>query len=389
MTVTGIICEYNPFHNGHLYHINETKKLCGTDTVIAIMSGDYVQRGEPALVDKYTRTRMALLAGVSIVIELPVRFATMSAEGFAYSSIDILKKTGIADSICFGSEAGSLIDIQKLADIIINEPTDVSKNIKKYLKEGNSYPKARMMALSPYANINYTPNNILAVEYMKALHDSDITPYTITRNDNGYNNDDINQHTNFFCSASAIRKNIFNNKDKSSIASFMPDGYADMINKTMNSNALSDILLSNILMYMDELESFSEVNREIADRIRNNITKFNDFDSFCELIKTKQFTLTRIRRALLHICLNIRDCATYSVPYIRVLGFRKDASHELKKMTEKATVPVITRPGFDIKNISDEYTLSVFKENTRCSELYRILSKSNEYNEYTHGLEII
>ena len=388
MTVTGIVCEYNPFHNGHLYHINETKKLCGSDAIIAVMSGDYVQRGEPALIDKYTRTRMALLAGASIVIELPVRFSTMSAEGFAYSAIDILKNTGIVDSICFGSEAGNLDDIKKLADIILNEPADVSENIQKYLKEGHSYPKARMMALAPYTSIDYTPNNILAIEYMKALHGSDITPHTITRSDNGYNNDDINNHSVGICSASAIRKCIFENDD-SDISAYMPEGYVKMIKNPMNANAFSDILLSNILSNMVELESFAEVNREIADRIKNNISDFKDFDSFCDLIKTKQFTLTRIKRALLHICLNIRDCKLYSVPYIRVLGFRKDASHILKEMTEKTSVPVITRPGYDIKQISDPYVLSVFDENTRCSELYRILSKTTEYNEYTHGLEML
>lgn len=395
MTVTGIICEYNPFHNGHLYHINETKKLCGTDRLIAVMSGDFTQRGEPAIISKYIRAKMALLAGCDIVLELPVRYSTKSAEGFASAAVNTLNCANAVDNICFGTEDGCLDNISKLSNILSNEPPNISLAIKQYTCSGDSYPKARMKAVSDYAEIEYSPNNILAVEYMKALANTSIKPFTIKRTDSGYNEADINKHSNGICSAFAIRSLLLNpDMPNELIKPYIPDGFFEIMHAKnpiyISPDNMSDILYSQIINNLNRLDNLDDVNSDLADRINNKINEFTSFTSFCRLLKTKQITYTRVSRALLHIALNIvkQPPGKYPVEYIRVLGFRKEASDLLKYINNNASVPVITRVARDIKLLNDN-AAGMLVEDIRCSELYRYLSKNMDYNEYTHGMIII
>jgi predicted nucleotidyltransferase len=221
MKVAGIIVEYNPFHNGHKFHIEQTKKLTGADYIIAVMSGNYVQRGEPAVINKYLRTDMALLNGVDLCIELPTCYSSASAEFFAYGAVSILHKLGIVDYVCFGSEAGSIKHLDYIADILNSNNKEYQTILNKYIKQGNSYPKARELGIleylksikSPYLKeikkIISSPNNILGIEYIKALKKlgSSITPITITRTDKGYNEINLDK-TSSYTSASSIRTNI-------------------------------------------------------------------------------------------------------------------------------------------------------------------------------------
>lgn len=392
MTVTGIICEYNPFHNGHAYHIKETRHICNSDYIIGVMSGDYVQRGEAAVTDKYTRTKMALISGCDIILELPVRYATSSAEGFACAAVNTIISTCITDNFCFGTEDGSLKKLLPVTDILYNEPRAYSDTLKSELKTGLSFPAARMKALQACTgtnDINYSPNNILAIEYLKACKNTKLKPYTIKRTDGGYNADDISVHPDNICSAGAIRKLLYTN-DKESLINYMPFDTLKLLNNTVITNDFSDILYSQLIYNRGNLYDFLDVSDDMSSRISNNINSYKNFTDFCELIKTKQLTYTRVSRALLHICLGIKQYnqKNYDIPYIRLLGFRKDASHLIKKLCDNAAVPVL-KNARDIHSLTAPFAKEMINEDIRCSELYRYIQGITDYNEYTHGLVIV
>ncbi len=392
MIITGIICEYNPFHNGHLYHINKTKQICGSDYIICVMSGNYVQRGEPAITDKYARARMALMSGCDIVLELPVRYATSSAEGFAHAATNTLIATSVTDNFCFGSEDGSLKKISVISDILYDEPGGFSEELRAGLRSGLSYPASRMRALQSYTDgtdIDYSPNNILAIEYLKACKNTSLKPYTIQRTDAGYNMDDISLHPDGVCSAGAIRKHL-KSGNVSSLSHYMPAYACKLLNGIVTANDFSDTLYSRLIYNAEHLCDYLDVNEDLASRIVNNITKYTSFTDFCKLIKTKQLTYTRVSRALLHICLGIRkyNLKEYNIPYIRMLGFRKEASDIVKLLYHAAAVPVL-RNVRDIKALREPSAIEMSREDIRCSELYRYIQGQTGYNEYTHGLVIV
>ena len=210
MNVTAIISEYNPLHKGHLYHIETARKETNADFVIAIMSGDFVQRGTPACVEKHTRAHMALVSGVDLVLELPLTYSTGSAELFADGAVSILNGLGVVDAICFGCECGSVEPLMEIARILNNEPTWYSEDLQMYLKEGYSYPAARAAALPEYSDILTSPNNILGIEYCKAIlkYDARIEPIGIQRMGSNYHDEELNSK---FSSATAIRNTLYNN----------------------------------------------------------------------------------------------------------------------------------------------------------------------------------
>lgn len=216
MKVVGIVAEYNPFHNGHRYHIEEARKCTGADFVVVVMSGDFVQRGEPAVIDKYHRTEMALSQGADLVLELPAAFACASAEYFATGAVSLLHALGCVDTLCFGSECGHLDLLEEIADLFIQEPSEYKEYLKTALKSGYSFPAARDEALKEYfaedlvktaqiASVLSAPNNILGIEYIKALKvlGSSIRPVTITRMGQGYHETTFSDS---FCSATALRR---------------------------------------------------------------------------------------------------------------------------------------------------------------------------------------
>ncbi len=352
MKVAGLITEYNPFHKGHLYHIEQTKKVTGADTVIAVMSGNFVQRGAPAIMPKHLRTKCALLSGVSAVMELPVCYAVSSAEYFAMGAVSLLDKLGCVDAVCFGSECGEIQILEEIADILAEEPDDYKASLKDALKAGLSFPLARQQALKQYAGILSAPNNILGIEYLKALKrlDSPIKAYTICRAGAGYHDTAISHD---FSSASAIRANIdspsvMERQIPKDCLAAIQDAYRQKF--PIQSNNFSLLLKVRLLSETaDSLTRYADVNPELANRIVNCRNHFLNVEQFCELLKTKELTYSRISRALFHILLEItrQDMANYGqagrIFYARMLGFREADAALLGLIKRKSQIPVITR----------------------------------------------
>ena len=398
MRITGIIREYNPFHNGHKYHIAATRKQCNSDFIIGVMSGSFTQRGTPAIYDKYTRTKMALSSGCDLVIELPVRYATASAEGFAQASVHTLAATNLVDSMCFGTERGDLHDFYPLAKILNNEPLDYKQHLNTYLREGFSYPSARQAALTKYYldnNITINPsidqpNNILAVEYIRACLDTAITPFTIKREDHGYHNTDLSDTNSSFCSAQAIRHCLYQDDAKDKIHAYVPKSTYDLLDSPIFADDYSTLLYYALTMHADHLTQFEDISEDLARRIVNLLPQYQDWNQFVALIKTKQYTYTRVQRALLHCLLGIRITPKigpnkYPLSYIRILGFRKSASKLIRMLNEQATLPVITKVAPYADLLSEDIRTTELYTKVKCTK-YNMIQTSNEF---THGLIII
>lgn len=367
MKVVGLITEYNPFHNGHEYHIEEAKRVTGADYVVVVMSGDFVQRGTPAFMDKYMRTSMALACGADLVFELPVCFSCASAEYFAHGAVSLLDRLGIVDFICFGSESGDIHGLTSLAKILIQEPREYKDYLNKSVKEGKTFPEARMEAISKMSDTSYvsllsSPNNTLGIEYIKALMNlgSKITPVTITRQAAGYHSEDLTKSDGGIAisSATAIRKNLKDLDSFHHLKNHVPEKVFDLLlaeyNKTFPITEEDFSLLFHYrLMQLDKasLAAFLDINSDLANRISNHSGKLDTFTSLAQNLKSRQWTLTRINRALLHILLDIKtsDMLEYKsagfAQYARVLGFKKESSHLLRKITKSEKIPVITKLG--------------------------------------------
>ncbi len=378
---TGIIAEYNPFHKGHMYHINETNKITDRDIVV-IMSGNFVQRGEPAMTDKHTRAKMALRNGVSLVLELPVEYATGSADVFAKGAVNILEKSGIIDTLSFGSEIGSTDIFYEISDILNNEPEPFKELIKSYLNKGLSYPSARSKALENYMSVNLNfinrSNNILALEYIRQLKklNSSIKPVTIKRIVSEYNSTDLSGEIS---SASAIRSALIK-KDITALNS-VPENCIDII-KSNKIPQLNDY--TSILLYILCTKSSSEISQyaDITEGLENRIlsTDFNCIDELISKIKTKRYTYSKLQRAILHTILGITKEDQQADPeYIRVLGFRKDKKYLLKNLTEKASLPVI---------INVKKNENLLKREIAATDIYNIPLNKKRGLEYTTPLAI-
>lgn len=401
MKVVGLITEYNPFHNGHLYHLNESKRITKADYVVVVMSGNFVQRGTPAITDKYTRTKMALLNGADMVLELPVAYATGSAEFFAHGAVSILNSLGFVDSLCFGSECGSIDILSDIADLLIDEPVTFKKTLSSSLKEGNSYPTARMHAIMKHFSHCKNPllkdavsssNNILGIEYIKALKrlKSNIKPFTITRTSNQYH--DIDMNDSGISSATSLRTSYESEGNLDLLKPSVPEsvftilGAVEKQSFPIYENDCSDLLYYKLLNEtIITLAQYADVSETLAQRILNLLPQFTTYTDFAMLLKTKQHTLTRINRAFLHILLNIKQYPPNTiVPYIRVLGLRKSASHLIKSSTIEPLVPIITKVA-DAKQILEQ---DIFAANLYNRLVY---TKFNTMipDEYRHGIILI
>lgn len=418
MNVIGIIAEYNPFHNGHAYQIAHVRKNLHADYIVVATSGDYVQRGEPALLDKYTRARMALSSGADVVLELPVLWSTASAELFADAGISLFEKTGCVNGICFGAESGDLALLRRIADVLADEPADLKASLKHNLKSGSTFPKAREAALLSYfagsagqdgalpvstetlSSLLASPNNILALEYLKALRRraSSITPYLLKREGAAYHETSIRSGASEVpASASAIRHTLFadaagacgNSADRAS-----EDSADGILRHAMPQEALAILQdyradfpllcaddFSGILGYLLLSSSASQLARtadsslEFANRMRNQLPYYTSFSSFASRLKSKEMTLTRINRILLHSILGITSSdyacgnALDKIPYLRILGFRKSSAPLLAALKVSAAVPLITRPSQAPKLLSPD-AMRVFEHDVFAGNLY-------------------
>lgn len=366
MNIVGLITEYNPFHNGHLYHIQEAKRVAKADAAVVIMSGNFVQRGAPAIMPKHLRAKSALLSGADLVLELPVCFATGSAEFFAMGAIALLDSLGCVDSICFGSECGDSEILGKIAKILLEEPDDYKKALQNALRKGMSFPQARQHALQGYfinnhfdanalADVLSQPNNILGIEYMKALYqrNSSMKAYSIRRIGAGYHESEL---TEKYSSASAIRQSLAKDSLSESIYRQLPFAAQTIMKETFDmrypvyANDFSLILKYKLLQETKKsLTSYMDVSEDLANRIINLRNDFQSFDGFCDALKTKDMTYARISRGLLHILLDIRTehLANYKkngyCHYAHILGFRKSSTELLSLLKGTSKVPLLTK----------------------------------------------
>ncbi|EOS68967.1 hypothetical protein C818_02844 [Lachnospiraceae bacterium MD308] len=381
MKIVGLIAEYNPFHNGHLYHIRKAKEITGADAVVVVMSGDFVQRGAPAIMPKHIRAEVALEAGVPLVLELPVCFSTGSAEYFAEGAVSLFEHLGCIDSICFGSECGDYGTLEKIACTITEEPEEYKELLKRYLSQGASFPLARQWALREYfhderlSKVLEKPNNILGVEYIKALRrrKSSMKAYTIKRIVSGYHDDSLNSG---YSSASAIRKLLAHSLrlegsqreeeglfDEPSLSEALmrleqevPKSCIRFLEETHHirypvyANDFSSLLGYKLLTETSEsLTEYLDVTEELANRILRHANHLITIDQFCQFLKTKDITYSRISRCLFHILLDIKKKhmenyrkAGYC-QYARVLGFRKEGQRLLSRIKKYSDTPLITK----------------------------------------------
>ena len=384
MKIVGIIAEYNPFHNGHQYHIEQALQKTGADAAVVLMSGDFVQRGTPAVAPKHLRAKASLLGGASLVLELPVLFACGSAELFARGAVSILNSLGCISSLCFGSECGDMQKLTQIARIFSEEPKLYRQVLLDELRKGRPFPQARQIALSEYtkdpslAKILSSPNNTLGIEYLKALHyfQSPIQPFTISRQESSYHDTTLCET---FSSATAIRSQILN-PDPSpdafeTVSTQLPSASLELLRKNyqlslpVTQDDFSLLLKYRLLLETStSLTSYLDVSEDLANRIINQRNDFATWSSFCDLLKTRELTYTRISRALLHILLGIKkDTFRYEPPfcfteapttsscetqrersstsalYARVLGFQKKDAQILKKIKKYANIPLITK----------------------------------------------
>ena len=364
MNTTAIIAEYNPFHNGHKFHLSSARKTSSSDYVFAVMSPSFVQRGECAIYDKWTRTRATLKCGDDMVIELPVVYSTASAENFARGAIKIINETGIADNLAFGAETDDLSALSAAAELLVNPTERFTEILKSELSKGMSFPSARARAFSLVTGKNPdilgTSNNILAVEYLKALKifSSNIKPVITKRTGSEYNSDKIDGS---IASASAIRKVIYKGKTNL-LAQTVPPECFDLYEKAQPifmdnfSDAMAYLLRTTT---PDELRKISGISEGLENRILKTVGNSYKITDICAELKTKRYTHTRLMRILCHILLGITKeheelfSPLEFQPYIRVLGFRKSAEPLVSALCHRATVPVIINVGRDERNLSD------------------------------------
>ena len=391
----GIIAEYNPFHNGHLYQIQKAKELTGADTVIAVMSGNFTQRGETSLVNKFEKTKIALQNEVDMVIELPTIYSISSAENFALGGIKILNEIGKIDYLVFGIEEDNLQELQAIVDVLVNENDEFKRTIKEELDKGNSYPKAREIVLKKVLSsenvkdIMQKPNNILAIEYLKALKitNSRIKPFAIKRKNSMHHDKNINEN---YASGTYIRK-LFIENNFDEISKVVPKYTYEKILELKNHgtyvtsiNDFSDIVIYKIrMMTKEEISQIADVNEGLENSIKLASTTCKTIDEIIDKVSTKRYTKTRISRILTYILLGITksdmEQSKKNDPYIRVLGINKKCEEILSTINNNKLITSIKK--FEENNGENEL-LNIDKKAT---EIYTIkYPKSVEANlDYT------
>lgn len=390
MKIGAVISEYNPFHNGHKYMLDEIKNTYKIDKIIVIMSGDFTERGEPAIIGKESRAEFALYGGADLVLELPLPYSTASADLFALGAVSILNRLNVVDYLFFGSECGNIEILKNIANLSIKNDNSISE----LMKSGITYAKARESVLSEYKDVLSSPNNILGIEYIKALNmlGSSIEPVTIQRTADNYNSDEINEST--YASAKAIRNALLScNYDNVSnqIPAFAFD--ATKACKCVKSDDLSDYLFYSLLINKDNLTDFMDISSDLANRIVSNLDNFSSFSSLLTELKCKNYTYTRLSRGLLHIALNIKGDNLYyrnllsSISHVKILGFRNSAKDLLNIIGKESTITMTAKIP-DIYSEATKETRELFDIGLKASMIYSRLSK-NSVHEYKRQIKII
>ncbi|MBO3444199.1 nucleotidyltransferase [Clostridium sp. CCUG 7971] len=399
MNILGLVVEYNPFHNGHLYHLSKSLEITNATHSVAIMSGNFLQRGEPALFDKYTRAEAAVKNGVDLVLELPTMFACQSAEIFAHGALTTLNSLNCIDSICFGSEEGHVDILYTISKILVDETDEFKSYLKKYLDEGLLFPTARSFALFDYINkhnlvdiskedllsVLNSSNNILGLEYIKSLLKlkSNIKPYTISRISASYNSENIESN---ICSATAIRKSLKDNNNLSLISNVVPKPTYETLDNKLISNfnpmfddKYFDLLSSIILRDYNILNNYFEVNEGIENKIYQSVFTSNSLYDLQQSVKSKRYTLTKIKRTLNNILLGItkedmnKIKNINSIPYVRVLAFNDKGREILKAIKNNSEINIINKFSNISFSMDDDAFKTLIHYDVKASNMYNII----------------
>lgn len=354
-SVLGIVAEYNPFHNGHLYHLIESKKISNADYCIAIMSGNFTQRGEVSIVDKWSKAQMALSNGIDLVIELPTIYSVSSAENFAMGAIKILNSLQIVDFISFGSEVNNISVLDDIANVLAFEPPQYKTLLAHELSRGESFPKARENALMMYlnnlrrfANVLSAPNNILGIEYLKALKKlkSNIQPITIKREGSKYSDTNLPRNSKF-ASATAIRNFFQSSQDLSALQKFVPESTFNILEENFKkgnfvkslSSFDKEIIFTLRKMSVEEIANLPDVSEGLEFSIKNAVNQCNSTIELLSILKSKRYTQTRLQRILLYSILGITkkdmEMSNLTIPYVRILGFNSKGQELISTISKK------------------------------------------------------
>ncbi|OAA82738.1 nucleotidyltransferase [Clostridium ljungdahlii] len=396
MNVTGIIVEYNPFHNGHKYHIESARSATKCDAVIAVMSGNFVQRGTPSIVDKWTKTKMALLNGVDLVFELPVIYSLSSAEFFAYGAVSLLENLGIVKNLCFGSECSNINLLKSIAKILAEEPTQFKLFLKEKMSQGMSYPSARNSALNNFLlntessltkynidEILQSPNNILGIEYLKNLIriKSNITPISIKRIGSSYNSLSIEQS---FSSSSSIRNFLKLNGNINDLSSNIPENVLSILKKVQSTgcgfifeDCMVPYLRYKSFLYENKIKNLPDISEGIENRILRSLQNNCSYSDIITKSKTKRYTYSRISRILCQFFLGFENLNSEILrrnicPYGRVLGFNSTGIKVLKEMKNSSSIPIYVKIP---KKISEVLQLDI-----QSTKAYSLLNKNIPFN---------
>ena len=355
--ILGIITEYNPFHNGHLYHLKESKKQTNCQYSICVMSGNFTQRGSTSIIDKWSKAKMAIQNGVDLVIELPTLYAISSAENFAYGAIKVLDSLNIVTDISFGTESNNINLLDNISHLLLTEPEEFKALLNEELGKGVSFPKAREIActkylqknspenISLYNNILFSPNNILGIEYLKALKklNSKITPHIINRIESDHNSIDIK---NNIVSSSAIRNIISKNQNLEILKNLMPENSYNILIENFESGHIvtdisgfeKEIIYSLRQMSTQDISKLADVKEGLEYKIKDAANSCNNLDTFFDIVKSKRFTHTRLQRILLYSLLNITKedmlLSKKITPYIHVLGLNSNGRNLLSQISK-------------------------------------------------------
>lgn len=367
MKITAVIAEYNPFHFGHQYQLREIKKH--SDAIAVLMSGAFVQRGEAAITDKWTRAHAALSGGADLILELPVIYALNTAREFATGAVTLLNRTHAIDELCFGAECEDENALIRAAELIEQEPPEISEQIQKLLAQGQSYPSARELAFSDLLpkGILSAPNNILAIEYIRALLrlKSLIQPKALLRCGSGYHELSVNQ----FASASGIRSRIFSGE---SISGLLPEPNFEVYDTAQLDLAVTAKLRS---LSPEQLALMNGVSEGLENRILKAAVQYASINKIADAVKTKRYTATRIHRILLSALLDITTSLTQEKPaYLRVLGMNQTGAEILRTMKNRSDLQIVT------KAADYSRTDPVFNADIRAQNLFALCGKNKKGN---------
>ena len=395
MKVLGIIAEYNPFHNGHLYHLEESKKLLNPDYTVCVMSGDFTQRGEPAMADKWVRASMAVNNGIDLVLELPFAFAANNAEFFAAGAVDLLDRLGCVTHLSFGSESGDIGLLKETAAFLTTESDELKSGIKEFANQGVSFPKARYEAVKRCigkegADVLKDSNNILAVEYLKQLRlrNSAIEPFTVTRYGTCYHDKGTFES---IASATAVRHNLRETGEMDSIKEYIPGpsfealcGVKDVVNPTFNT--FYPLLIYRILTTEAAvLGSVLTATEGLENKLKKAAVQSRDVETLISAVLSKRYTATRIQRLLTHTMVHLDKDSFYQIRrdelnYGRVLAFSKKGASLIKRLKkeERNSIPILTNINRELEKNSKEWELLKF--DILASDIYHLAVRGETYS---------